>query len=210
MRTYRGLRSKVDGSINVTVTTSPGINLDVMIYPLPLEGSQRIRNHSPEGFNWGYYGSGPAQLALAILLDATDSIRLAKRCYQQFKTRFVSGWGDQWVITSDEILTWIATSGALIVDPEAADSPTIAEDAGVPRCEICDWPLSADVKDGCVPGNCCYRPVGEVERARIAARRAEVAARTPAAVEPPAIVDATEEDTVELSSDWFGKQGDLS
>ncbi len=29
-----------------------------------------IRNHSPDGFAWGYPGSGPARLALAILCDA--------------------------------------------------------------------------------------------------------------------------------------------
>src|SRR5204863_5783137 len=32
--------------------------------------SQRVINHSPDGFAWGYGGSGPAQLALAILLAA--------------------------------------------------------------------------------------------------------------------------------------------
>lgn len=30
--------------------------------------SQNLANHSPDGFNWGYSGSGPSQLALAILL----------------------------------------------------------------------------------------------------------------------------------------------
>ena len=28
-----------------------------------------LANHSPDGLNWGYSGSGPAQLALAILAD---------------------------------------------------------------------------------------------------------------------------------------------
>ena len=28
-----------------------------------------LRNHSPTGFSWGYGGSGPAQLALAICAD---------------------------------------------------------------------------------------------------------------------------------------------
>ena len=32
--------------------------------------SQKIINHSPDGFNWGYGGSGPAQLSLAMCLDA--------------------------------------------------------------------------------------------------------------------------------------------
>lgn len=26
------------------------------------------------------------------------------------------------------------------------------------RCQVCGWPLSASPDQGCVPGNCCYRP----------------------------------------------------
>lgn len=26
------------------------------------------------------------------------------------------------------------------------------------RCLICDWPLAQDERDGCVDGNCSYRP----------------------------------------------------
>jgi len=33
----------------------------------PLAPRLDLFNHSPAGFNWGYSGSGPAQLALAIL-----------------------------------------------------------------------------------------------------------------------------------------------
>ncbi len=33
--------------------------------------SQKVYNHSPDGFNWGYCGSGPSQLALAIMLKLT-------------------------------------------------------------------------------------------------------------------------------------------
>lgn len=32
------------------------------------EKSLKLRSHSPDGFAWGYSGSGPAQLAMAILL----------------------------------------------------------------------------------------------------------------------------------------------
>lgn len=43
--------------------------------------SLKVRNHSPDGFNWGYAGSGPAQLALAICL-----IVIGNPCnYQAFK-----------------------------------------------------------------------------------------------------------------------------
>lgn len=47
--------------------------------------SQKIRNHSPDGFSWGYAGSGPAQLALAILLYFTGDKDLSQRLYQKFK-----------------------------------------------------------------------------------------------------------------------------
>ena len=46
--------------------------------------SQKIVNHSPDGFNWGYGGSGPAQLALAILLRFLSNREALSR-YQQFK-----------------------------------------------------------------------------------------------------------------------------
>lgn len=35
----------------------------------PLDPKLKLVNHSPTGFSWGYGGSGPAQLALAILAD---------------------------------------------------------------------------------------------------------------------------------------------
>lgn len=55
------------------------------------EASQKIRNHSPDGFNWGYSGSGPSQLALAILLYCTDESS-AQKFYQQFKFQYVASW----------------------------------------------------------------------------------------------------------------------
>ncbi|MEO8853616.1 MAG: DUF6166 domain-containing protein [Ginsengibacter sp.] len=51
--------------------------------------SQKVRNHSPDGFSWGYGGSGPAQLALAILLEYM-SVEDAGKYYQEFKRTFVS------------------------------------------------------------------------------------------------------------------------
>lgn len=54
--------------------------------------SLRLRNHSPTGFSWGYEGSGPAQLALAILLEAGLSDQHAIERYQQFKTAYVRHW----------------------------------------------------------------------------------------------------------------------
>ena len=52
--------------------------------------SQKVWNHSPDGFSWGYYGSGPAQLALAILLEAGVSVDDARKLHQEFKQQFVA------------------------------------------------------------------------------------------------------------------------
>ena len=71
------------------------------------EPSQRLYNHSPDGFQWGYTGSGPAQLALALLLDATSSPEMAQSYYQEFKWDKVAAWGDEWMITRGEILRWL-------------------------------------------------------------------------------------------------------
>lgn len=51
--------------------------------------SQIIYNHSPDGFMWGYGGSGPAQLALAILLELIPADK-ARQHYQEFKTKLIT------------------------------------------------------------------------------------------------------------------------
>ncbi len=71
--------------------------------------SQAFRNHSPDGFSWGYGGSGPSQLALAILLHLTTPQK-AQNLYQQFKFDIIA------TLTQDEdfeltiafISDWIA------------------------------------------------------------------------------------------------------
>ena len=52
--------------------------------------SQRVYNHSPDGFSWAYSGSGPAQLALGILLEFLPKEE-AKRYYQKFKSDIIAG-----------------------------------------------------------------------------------------------------------------------
>jgi hypothetical protein len=54
--------------------------------------SQHLLNHSPDGFSWGYAGSGPAQLALAILLYAGLTDARAVHLHQVFKRDFVQHW----------------------------------------------------------------------------------------------------------------------
>jgi len=53
-----------------------------------LEESLTYRGHSPDGFNHGYGGSGPAQLALAICLKLFGPA--GELFYQQFKARHIA------------------------------------------------------------------------------------------------------------------------
>ncbi|MGB9963155.1 DUF6166 domain-containing protein (plasmid) [Halobacterium sp. MBLA0001] len=64
--------------------------------------------HSPARFDWGYTGSGPAQLACALLLDYTDNETVAQQHYIQFRNDVVSqlvcdGPADCWHLTGEDI-----------------------------------------------------------------------------------------------------------
>lgn len=73
--------------------------------------SQLLRNHSPDGFAWGYPGSGPAQLALALLLNFTNK-EFAIENYQQFKFEVVARWEQGDVRISNKAVTdWAAEHG---------------------------------------------------------------------------------------------------
>lgn len=70
--------------------------------PLP-----HIRRHSPAGFEWGYHGSGPAELARCLLIDALGD---HARCPVCKGTRQLV-----WDNYSDE---WLPARDALAGDPE--------------------------------------------------------------------------------------------
>lgn len=52
--------------------------------------------HSPDGFNWGYHGSGPAQLALALTMKAAERLNVPLEAlwpwYQEVKAEYVATW----------------------------------------------------------------------------------------------------------------------
>lgn len=100
MTAYRGYICGPDGPRIV------GKGADGILLPTR---SLKVWNHSPTGFSWGYAGSGPAQLALALLLDVTNDERLSVRLHQRFKQEVVVRWpmSGEWKITSDEILGWV-------------------------------------------------------------------------------------------------------
>ena len=51
--------------------------------------SQSVFNHSPDGFSWGYNGSGPSQLALAVMLEMLPSGKACK-IYKDFREAFIA------------------------------------------------------------------------------------------------------------------------
>ena len=63
-----------------------------------------LRDHLPTGFAWGYGGSGPAQLALAVLADALDDQR-ALKLYQDFKWAVIAPLtgGAAWELTFEQV-----------------------------------------------------------------------------------------------------------
>ena len=61
-------------------------------------------NHSPDGFEWGYSGSGPAQLALALLADHCGDDERALNWYHRFKWAVIAELPHrEWILTSEDI-----------------------------------------------------------------------------------------------------------
>src|SRR5712671_5652494 len=70
---------------------------EVSINGVPLNPRLDLHKHSITGFEWGYCGGGPAQLALALLADHLANDAKAMALYQDFKLRVIarlshSGW----------------------------------------------------------------------------------------------------------------------
>jgi hypothetical protein len=119
-RQYDGAR---DGSVTVRARAATG----ELGPPSPLDPRCDLRNHSPTGFAWGYNGSGPSQLALALLCDHVRhqpaDVELLRRLYgehspadptvdelvlgaqHELKRRLVARLpqGEPWTLTSNQI-----------------------------------------------------------------------------------------------------------
>jgi hypothetical protein len=100
-------------------------------------------NHSPTGFGWGYGGSGPAQLALALLADSLGDNDRAIRLHQCFKFKVVACWpeGERWWITAEQIAAVVK-----VIEQEAA--PTANEKDGAAGAAPSRASLSTGGTDG--------------------------------------------------------------
>lgn len=72
-----------------------------------------ITRHSPDGFEWGYGGSGPADLALNIMVMFVGKEKAQKNgLYQEFKWKFIATMPEEGgVIKRDDILAWLDQKG---------------------------------------------------------------------------------------------------
>jgi len=99
--------------------------------PLDPGPSLKVRNHSPDGFAWGYAGSGPAQLALAVLLAAGVPEPQAAEHYQEFKREFVERLDRSRFALDVDLDDWLRRKGAgrsrllaqAVLDPSRVQRP---------------------------------------------------------------------------------------
>ena len=127
---------KVEVYVGTCVPNSPGhcrvvaVNLatrhEVELRPTRRPGSIL---HSPDGFAWGYQGSGPAQLAQELLRHHTGRDP-HPALYQQFKRELVARWpiDDGWTLKPERIDAWLDAYGEgprwldeLDAEPQDAD-----------------------------------------------------------------------------------------
>jgi hypothetical protein len=67
----------------------------------------KVVRHSPTGFEWGYGGSGPADLALNILIMFASK-PLAEKLYQAFKWDMIADIPREGTeIDEEEVKAWI-------------------------------------------------------------------------------------------------------
>ena len=97
MRRYKGRRE--------------GYAADVTVNGRPLNPRLDLWNHSPTGFEWGYGGSGPAQLALALLADHFSDDQKAVGLHHYFKLEVVAKLPKRgWTLTSEQITQALESS----------------------------------------------------------------------------------------------------
>ena len=99
MKTYHGKR--------LAGTTDPGpVSITENGTTKPLAVRNELVRHSTE-LSWGYFGSGPAQLAFALLMDVVNVPVDAGRLYRAFRDEIISALDDEWTLTERDIGDWI-------------------------------------------------------------------------------------------------------
>ena len=134
MKTYRGWPGRgVLVSDDDTGTTEP---------------LNHIVRHSPDGFSWGFHGSGPAELAHCILVDHTGG-EVEPVVYQAFKVDVIAKLrqDESWVIPEEFVTDWLRRCTAWVdADPTELDilDEEIEQANTFVHCECCDYGDTAE------------------------------------------------------------------
>ena len=87
------------------------------------EEIRHFEKHSPDGFNWGYRGQGPADLARCILIDyfvrmenrpTAQAVERAEDCYLAFRDEVIAKvpmW-DDFLLQGEAVYEWIGARAA--------------------------------------------------------------------------------------------------
>jgi len=77
---------------------------EVTVDGKPLDPQLSLRTLSTTGFEWGYEGGGPSQLALAVLADHFGDGAKALSQYKEFRLSVIGMIrDDEWTLTSNDI-----------------------------------------------------------------------------------------------------------
>lgn len=100
MKVYKGYRDN-NGTAHVDV-------LDLIETGVITSSLNHVVRHSPTGFEWGYHGSGPSELARCILLDMGYPEQKVDMVYQEFKRWRIAEYDQQqgWELHADSIKIW--------------------------------------------------------------------------------------------------------
>lgn len=146
---YRG-RRLIDVTGDVV-----GARVTVNGQVLTADRAAKINKRNHGGFDWGRRGAGPAQLAFALILDATDKPFLAMAHCRALMAARVADWGDEWEITAGEIRLMV--SQFEVEEMERLDLQ--AREREERRCRVCGC-TEADCRQ-CIAAQgypCCWVP----------------------------------------------------
>ena len=104
---YQGLSTNGGGQVIWVNVVTGDVNDDENLELKRHRLHHHVR-HSPDGFQWGYGGSGPSEAARCILIDYFGGDKKkADRYYQDFKWKFIAPAKKRLYILDKHIADWL-------------------------------------------------------------------------------------------------------